>query len=179
MVDTACCGAGGGGVVQDEKEEEDGGDLGTLKAMMAANWVEPSKRERKRIITYNEADYFKTVRRRAGEGGGGGMWVRGGGKALEVEVAGGRAMVAGKRWRDSFKHSHSVAIHPLPVTALAPTSCAPDSHVPPPSFTAAAGAASDAGPQGQERARRRAACAQDAGAAGLPVLQHQAADGAV
>lgn len=57
-------------VVQDEKEEEDGGDLGTLKAMMAANWVEPSKRERKRIITYNEADYFKTVRRARGEGGG-------------------------------------------------------------------------------------------------------------
>lgn len=37
-------------------------DLGVLKNVMAHNWVEPSKRERKRVLNYSEADYYKQVR---------------------------------------------------------------------------------------------------------------------
>ena len=44
--------------VQDEKE---GTDLGVLKNVMAHNWIEPSKRERKRVLNYSEADYYKQV----------------------------------------------------------------------------------------------------------------------
>jgi hypothetical protein len=36
-------------------------DLGVLKNVMAHNWVEPSKRERKRVLNYSEADYYKQV----------------------------------------------------------------------------------------------------------------------
>jgi hypothetical protein len=38
-------------------------DLGVLKNVMAHNWVEPSKRERKRVLNYSEAEYYKQVRR--------------------------------------------------------------------------------------------------------------------
>lgn len=44
-------------VVQDDKD--DGKDIGTLKQLMAHNWVEPTKRERKRVLNYSEADYYK------------------------------------------------------------------------------------------------------------------------
>lgn len=44
--------------VQDDKE---GTDLGVLKNVMAHNWVEPSKRERKRVLNYSEAEYYKQV----------------------------------------------------------------------------------------------------------------------
>jgi hypothetical protein len=33
-----------------------------LKNVMAHNWVEPSKRERKRVLNYSEAEYYKQVR---------------------------------------------------------------------------------------------------------------------
>lgn len=36
-------------------------DLGVLKNVMAHNWVEPSKRERKRVLSYNETEYYKQV----------------------------------------------------------------------------------------------------------------------
>jgi hypothetical protein len=36
---------------------------------MAHNWVEPSKRERKRVLNYSEAEYYKQVRRTAGSCG--------------------------------------------------------------------------------------------------------------
>lgn len=36
-------------------------DLGVLKNVMAHNWVEPSKRERKRVLNYSEAEYYKQV----------------------------------------------------------------------------------------------------------------------
>jgi hypothetical protein len=36
-------------------------DLGVLKNVMAHNWVEPSKRERKRVLNYNETEYYKQV----------------------------------------------------------------------------------------------------------------------
>jgi hypothetical protein len=42
-------------------------DLGVLKNVMAHNWVEPSKRERKRVLNYSEAEYYKQVGR--GRGG--------------------------------------------------------------------------------------------------------------
>jgi hypothetical protein len=44
-----------------QEEKEALPDLGVLKNVMAHNWVEPSKRERKRVLNYNEADYFKQV----------------------------------------------------------------------------------------------------------------------
>ena len=44
-----------------EEDEEKEGDLNTLKAIMAHNWVEPSKRERKRVLNYSESEYYKQV----------------------------------------------------------------------------------------------------------------------
>ncbi|WIA10295.1 hypothetical protein OEZ86_000436 [Tetradesmus obliquus] len=51
----------GGLSLYDFKDEEDkeGTDLGVLKNVMAHNWVEPSKRERKRVLNYSEAEYYK------------------------------------------------------------------------------------------------------------------------
>lgn len=51
----------GGISLYDYKEEEDKEmpDLGVLKNVMAHNWVEPSKRERKRVLNYSEAEYYK------------------------------------------------------------------------------------------------------------------------
>jgi hypothetical protein len=43
------------------QEDKEGTDLGVLKNVMAHNWVEPSKRERKRVLNYSEAEYFKQV----------------------------------------------------------------------------------------------------------------------
>lgn len=34
-----------------------------MKNVMAHNWVEPSKRERKRVLNYSEAEYYKQVLR--------------------------------------------------------------------------------------------------------------------
>ncbi len=45
--------------MQDEKEGVP--DLGVLKNVMAHNWVEPSKRERKRVPNYSEAEYYRQV----------------------------------------------------------------------------------------------------------------------
>eukprot|EP00878_Enallax_costatus_P003452 GHUV01003663.1.p1 GENE.GHUV01003663.1~~GHUV01003663.1.p1 ORF type:complete len:1042 (+),score=456.73 GHUV01003663.1:458-3583(+) len=42
-----------------DEDEKEGTDLGMLKNVMAHNWVEPSKRERKRVLNYSEADYYK------------------------------------------------------------------------------------------------------------------------
>jgi hypothetical protein len=44
------------------QEDKEGTDLGVLKNVMAHNWVEPSKRERKRVLNYSEAEYYKQVR---------------------------------------------------------------------------------------------------------------------
>lgn len=44
---------------QDDKE---GTDLGVLKNVMAHNWVEPAKRERKRVLSYSETEYYKQAR---------------------------------------------------------------------------------------------------------------------
>lgn len=35
-------------------------DVGALKQVIASNWVD-TKRERKRVANYNEAEYFKQV----------------------------------------------------------------------------------------------------------------------
>jgi hypothetical protein len=44
------------------QEDKDNTDLGVLKNVMAHNWVEPSKRERKRVLNYSETEYYKQVR---------------------------------------------------------------------------------------------------------------------
>eukprot|EP00775_Hariotina_reticulata_P010968 gene10968-11123_t len=51
----------GGLSIYDFKDEEDkdNTDLGVLKNVMAHNWVEPSKRERKRVLNYSETEYYK------------------------------------------------------------------------------------------------------------------------
>ena len=51
-----------------QKEEEGVPDLGSLKQIMASNWIE-TKRERKRVANYNEAELYKQV---GGGGKGGG-----------------------------------------------------------------------------------------------------------
>lgn len=43
------------------QDDQQGTDLGVLKNVMAHNWVEPSKRERKRVLNYSEAEYYKQV----------------------------------------------------------------------------------------------------------------------
>ncbi len=42
----------------DEKEEEDNVDL---KALMGANWVDPPKRERKRVVNYAENEFYRAA----------------------------------------------------------------------------------------------------------------------
>eukprot|EP00879_Flechtneria_rotunda_P001459 GHRR01001613.1.p1 GENE.GHRR01001613.1~~GHRR01001613.1.p1 ORF type:complete len:1090 (+),score=452.35 GHRR01001613.1:198-3467(+) len=50
----------GGISIYDYKDDDDDKtDLGVLKNVMAHNWVEPSKRERKRVLNYSEAEYYK------------------------------------------------------------------------------------------------------------------------
>ena len=43
-----------------QKEDDAVADIGNLKQIVASNWVE-TKRERKRVANYNEAEYFKQV----------------------------------------------------------------------------------------------------------------------
>lgn len=54
----------GGLTVYDYKDEEEAadakGDIGTLKNIMAANWVD-TKRERKRVANYSESEYYKNA----------------------------------------------------------------------------------------------------------------------
>lgn len=63
------------------QEDKEVPDLGVLKNVMAHNWVEPSKRERKRVLNYSEADYYKQVMGVCVGGGGGGVskggWLQG------------------------------------------------------------------------------------------------------
>uniref|UniRef100_A0A061QM65 SWI/SNF-related matrix-associated actin-dependent regulator of chromatin subfamily A member 5 n=1 Tax=Tetraselmis sp. GSL018 TaxID=582737 RepID=A0A061QM65_9CHLO len=50
-----------GGMVYDFKDEEDKDtvDAPTLKAIMSSNWVDPPRRERKRIHNYSEQEYYR------------------------------------------------------------------------------------------------------------------------
>jgi hypothetical protein len=50
------------------QEDKELPELGVLKNVMAHNWVEPSKRERKRVLNYSEAEYYKQVRGQRREG---------------------------------------------------------------------------------------------------------------
>jgi SWI/SNF-related matrix-associated actin-dependent regulator of chromatin subfamily A member 5 len=46
---------------KDENEEEGTIDGPNLKAIMSTNWVDPPKRERKRVNNYNESEYYRQV----------------------------------------------------------------------------------------------------------------------
>jgi len=44
---------------KDENEEEPNIDGPNLKAIMSTNWIDPPKRERKRVNNYNESEYYR------------------------------------------------------------------------------------------------------------------------
>ena len=59
-----------GGILSDYKEEEDDTEAIqalNLKAIMSNNWVDPPKRERKRVHNYSEQEYYRQAMNR-GEG---------------------------------------------------------------------------------------------------------------
>jgi len=81
----------GVGNVYEYKDGEEGGDGAAaaaaggadgeaLRALIGNNWIDPPKRERKRVATYNESDYYRQAMKLGG-GGGGGPGSRGGGGA--------------------------------------------------------------------------------------------------
>lgn len=58
---TAACRMPGCFAAAAAQDDNDKTDLGVLKNVMAHNWVEPSKRERKRVLNYSETEYYKQV----------------------------------------------------------------------------------------------------------------------
>jgi SWI/SNF-related matrix-associated actin-dependent regulator of chromatin subfamily A member 5 len=66
--------------IYEYKDGEEGGDGGqgagadgeALRALIGHNWIDPPKRERKRVATYNESDYYRQAMKLGGGGGGGG-----------------------------------------------------------------------------------------------------------
>ena len=62
------------------KDGEEGGDGAggagadgeALRSLIGHNWIDPPKRERKRVATYNESDYYRQAMKLGGGGGGGG-----------------------------------------------------------------------------------------------------------
>ena len=60
---------------KDGEEGADGAAAGAdgeaLRALIGSNWIDPPKRERKRVATYNESDYYRQAMKLGGGGGGG------------------------------------------------------------------------------------------------------------
>lgn len=56
-------------VLQDEDEDKGTIDGASLKAIMSTNWVDPPKRERKRVHNYSEQEYFRQVKGLSSPGG--------------------------------------------------------------------------------------------------------------
>ncbi len=52
-----------------QEDKAGGEEIGKIKQLMAHNWVEPSKRERKRVLNYNESEYYKQALKTGGGGG--------------------------------------------------------------------------------------------------------------
>lgn len=86
------------------QEDKEMPDLGVLKNVMAHNWVEPSKRERKRVLNYSEAEYYKQV------GRGGWVWEGGGGSGGLHGSSGAAAATATRLPAPQLHTQHSLRV---------------------------------------------------------------------